>query len=144
LPHRGPGGDESHLAWLRAEVLAAIQRGSDRSAIQQTNLIPPGLLAGEAGRARALSGDARERDQPRLSPDRGLLATGPAGNGLHRRSDRGSMLVDYLGVTESRLSQGVERMIADGRYELAASALDWARGRYPRAPVWSPWSALLT
>jgi hypothetical protein len=41
------------------------------------------------------------------------------------------MLVDYLGVTESRLSQGVERMIADGKYELAASTLDWTRGRYP-------------
>lgn len=41
------------------------------------------------------------------------------------------MLVDYLGVTESRLSHGVERMIADGKYELAANALDWARDRYP-------------
>ena len=47
------------------------------------------------------------------------------------RSDRGSMLVDYLGVTEPQLAHGVERMIADGKYEMAANALDWARGRYP-------------
>src|SRR5262249_22783059 len=40
---------KSHLAWLRAEVLAAFQRGRERSAIQQMNLIPPGLLAGEPG-----------------------------------------------------------------------------------------------
>jgi hypothetical protein len=44
------------------------------------------------------------------------------------------MLVDYLGVTERQLSQGVERMIADGKYELAASALDSTRGRYPGSP----------
>ena len=46
------------------------------------------------------------------------------------RNDRASMLVDYLGVTESRLFDGVERMIADGQYELAATTLDWARERY--------------
>src|SRR5439155_7587124 len=34
-----------HLAWLRGEVVAAIRRGEDRAAIQQANLIPPGLLA---------------------------------------------------------------------------------------------------
>ncbi len=32
------------LAWLRDEVLARIRRGEDRAAIQQANLIPPGLL----------------------------------------------------------------------------------------------------
>jgi glyoxylase-like metal-dependent hydrolase (beta-lactamase superfamily II) len=122
---------QSHLAWLRAEVLAAIQRGSDRSAIQQANLIPPGLLAGEPG-AHVPYLVMRENVINRVfhqtvgywQPDlQGMDALG--------RSDRGSMLVDYLGVTESRLAQGVERMIADGKYELAASALDWARGRYP-------------
>ena len=33
-----------HLAWLRSEILASIQRGSDRSTLQQSNLIPPGCL----------------------------------------------------------------------------------------------------
>lgn len=121
---------QSHLAWLRAQVLAAIQRGSDRSTIQQANLIPPGLLAGEPG-AHVPYLVMRENVINRVfhqtvgywQPDlQGMDALG--------RGDRESMLVDYLGVTESRLSQGVERMIADGKYELAASALDWARGRY--------------
>ena len=66
--------------------------------------------------------------------DAGRLFAGCGGTGFMQilgRGDRGSMLVDYLGVSESRLSQGVERMIADGKYELAASTLDWARDRYP-------------
>jgi hypothetical protein len=112
-------------------VLAAIQRGSDRAAIQQANLIPPGLLAGESG-AQLPYLVMRENVINRVfhqtvgywQPDlQGMDALG--------RSDRGSMLVDYLGVTERQLSQGVERMIADGKYELAANALDWAHGRYP-------------
>jgi len=122
---------QSHLAWLRAEVLAAIQRGNDRSAIQQANLIPPGLIAGEPS-AHVPYLVMRENVINRVfhqtvgywQPDlQGMDALG--------RGDRGSMLVDYLGVTEGQLSRGVERMIADGRYELAANALDWARGRYP-------------
>jgi glyoxylase-like metal-dependent hydrolase (beta-lactamase superfamily II) len=120
-----------HLAWLRAEVLAAIRRGSERSAIHQANLIPPGLLGGEPG-AHLPYLVMRENVINRVfhqnvgywQPDlQGMDALG--------RSDRGAMLVDYFGVSERQLAQGVDRMIADGRYELAASALDWARRRYP-------------
>jgi glyoxylase-like metal-dependent hydrolase (beta-lactamase superfamily II) len=120
-----------HLAWLRAEVLAAIQRGSDRSAIQQANLIPPGLLAGEPG-AQLPYLVMRENVINRVFHQTvGYWQPDLQGMDILGRSDRGSMLVDYLGVTESQLSHGVERMIADGKYELAANALDWARGRYP-------------
>jgi glyoxylase-like metal-dependent hydrolase (beta-lactamase superfamily II) len=122
---------QSHLAWLRDEVLAAIQRGSDRSAIQQANLIPPGLLAGEAGAQLAYL-VMRENVINRVFDEAvGYWQPDLQGMDILGRSDRESMLVDYLGVTESRLSQGVERMIADGKYELAASTLDWTRGRYP-------------
>ena len=122
---------QSHLAWLRAEVLAAIQRGSDRAAIQQANLIPPGLLAGEPS-AHLPYLVMRENVINRVFDQTvGYWQPDLQGMDMLGRSDRGSMLVDYLGVTESRLSQGVERMIADGKYELAANALDWARGRYP-------------
>lgn len=122
---------QSHLAWLGAEVLAAIQRGSDRSAIQQANLIPPGLLAGEPG-AHLPYMVMRENVINRVFDQAvGYWQPDLQGMDILGRSERGSMLVDYLGVTESRLSQGVERMIADGKYELAVNALDWARGRYP-------------
>jgi hypothetical protein len=122
---------QSHLAWLRAQVLAAIQHGSDRAAIQQANLIPPGLIAGEPG-AQLPYLVMRENVINRVFHQTvGYWQPDLQGMDILGRGDRGSMLVDYLGVTESRLSQGVERMIADGKYELAASALDWARGRYP-------------
>jgi hypothetical protein len=48
-------------------------------------------------------------------------------------ADRGSMLVDYLAVSEKQLADAVDRMIADGRAELAASALRWAKNRFPRS-----------
>jgi hypothetical protein len=121
---------KSHLAWLRAEVLAAIQRGSDRSALQQANLIPPGLLAGEPG-AHLPYLVMRENVINRIFHQTvGYWQPDLQGMDILGRSDRGSMLVDYLGVTESLLSQGIERMIADGKYELAANALDWAQERY--------------
>ena len=122
---------KSHLAWLRGEVVAAVQRGSDRSNLQQANLIPPGLLAGEPG-AHLPYLVMRENVINRVF-DQTVGYWQPDLQGMDSlgRSDRGSMLVDYLGVTEPQLAHGVERMIADGKYELAASALDWARGRYP-------------
>jgi len=46
------------------------------------------------------------------------------------RADRGSVLVDYLGISERQLVRVVERMIADGNYELAATTLEWTKGRF--------------
>jgi glyoxylase-like metal-dependent hydrolase (beta-lactamase superfamily II) len=121
---------KSHLAWLRGEVLEGIARGSERSALQQANLIPPSLLAGDPGTFLPYL-VMRENVINRLyhqhvgywQPDlQGMDATGGR--------DRGSMLVDYLGVSEHQLARGAERMIADGKYELAATTLDWTRGRY--------------
>jgi hypothetical protein len=37
------------------------------------------------------------------------------------QTDRGSILIDYLGVSERQLVKTIERMIADGKYELAAT-----------------------
>jgi hypothetical protein len=45
-------------------------------------------------------------------------------------ADRGAMLADYLGLSEREIAKGAERMITDGKYELAASTLEWARTRY--------------
>jgi hypothetical protein len=46
------------------------------------------------------------------------------------RADRGELLVDYLGLTEKQLTKAVERLAADGKYELAASLLDSSEGRF--------------
>jgi glyoxylase-like metal-dependent hydrolase (beta-lactamase superfamily II) len=120
-----------HLVWLRAEVAAAIRRGAGRAAIHQANLIAPGLLAGEPG-AHLPYLLMRENLINRLY-DQNVGYWQPDLQGLDHlgRADRGSVLVDYLGVSEQQLAKAVERMIADGKYELAAMTLDSTKGRFP-------------
>ena len=49
------------------------------------------------------------------------------------RTDRAEMLVDYLGVSERQLVMALQRMVSDGKYELASSLLESSRGRFPRS-----------
>ncbi len=49
------------------------------------------------------------------------------------RADRGSLLVDYLGLSGGRLAAATKRMIADGNLELAATTLEWTKGRFPES-----------
>jgi glyoxylase-like metal-dependent hydrolase (beta-lactamase superfamily II) len=119
------------LTWLRDEVLAAIRRGEDRAAIQEANLIPPGLLE-DGARVEFPYLVLRENVINRLYDQNvGYWQANLEGMDYLGDGDRGSMLVDYLGVSEKQLAQAVDRMIADGRAELAASALRWAKGRFP-------------
>jgi hypothetical protein len=46
------------------------------------------------------------------------------------RTDRAELLIDYLGVSERQLVKTVERLVADGKYELAASLLESAGSRF--------------
>jgi glyoxylase-like metal-dependent hydrolase (beta-lactamase superfamily II) len=122
-----------HLAWLRGEVVAAIRRGEDRAAIQQANLIPPGLLESGA-RVQLPYLVLRENVINRLYDQNvGYWQPDLQGMDYLGSGDRGSMLVDYLGVSEGQLARAVERMIADGRPELAANTLEWAKRRFPRS-----------
>ena len=121
---------KSHLAWLRDEVLAGIRRGRDRAALQQANLIPPALLAGDHAVFQPYL-VMRENVINRLWHQHvGYWQPDLQGMDVLGRADRGSLLADYLGVSERQLASAAERMIADGKYELAATALDWTRGRY--------------
>ena len=43
---------------------------------------------------------------------------------------RAELLVDYLGISEKQLAKAVERLEADGKYELAASLLESSEGRF--------------
>ncbi|PTL76541.1 MBL fold metallo-hydrolase [Vitiosangium sp. GDMCC 1.1324] len=124
---------KSHLAWLRGEVLAAFQRGMERTALQQANLIPPGLLSEDA-RAHVPYLVLRENVINRLYHQiSGYWQPDLEGVDYVSRADRGSMLVDYLGVSEEQLAKAVERMVADGKHELAASALEWTRNQFPES-----------
>jgi glyoxylase-like metal-dependent hydrolase (beta-lactamase superfamily II) len=127
---------KTYLAWLRDQVLSAMQRGDERGTIHQANLIPPGLL-----------NDEHDVYQPYLIMrehviDRLYHQTigywQPDLQGLEHltRADQAELLVDYLGVSESQLVKTLERLIADGKYELAASLLESSGDRFSHsAPV---------
>ena len=124
---------KTYLAWLRDQVLSAMRRGDERGAIHQANLIPPGLL-----------NDEHDVYQPYLIMrehviDRLYHQTigywQPDLQGLEHltRADQAELLVDYLGVSESQLVKTLERLIADGKYELAASLLESSADRFARS-----------
>jgi glyoxylase-like metal-dependent hydrolase (beta-lactamase superfamily II) len=127
--------DDLHtqVGWLRAEVLDAIREGSDRAAIHAANLIPPGLdLSGSDVQLAYLL--LRENVINRLFDQN----SGYWQNGLHgldalADADRGEILIDYLGVSEAQVSAAIDRMIADGKHELAAETLRWVQPRFPNS-----------
>jgi glyoxylase-like metal-dependent hydrolase (beta-lactamase superfamily II) len=121
---------KSHLAWLGEQVLAAIRRGDERASIQQANLIPPGLLTGDPDVHQPYI-VMRENVINRIY-DQNVGYWHPDLQGVDyiSRADRGSILIDYLGVSERQLVKAIKRMIADGKYELAATTLEWTKGRF--------------
>jgi glyoxylase-like metal-dependent hydrolase (beta-lactamase superfamily II) len=118
------------LAWLREQVLTAIRRGDERGAIHQANLIPPGLLNGQPDVYLPYL-ILREHVIDRLY-DQNVGYWQPDLEGLEHltRADHAELLVDYLGVSERQLVRTVERLTADGKYELAASLLESAGDRF--------------
>jgi len=50
-------------------------------------------------------------------------------------ADNAELLVDYLGVSERQLVKAVERLVADGKYELAASLLESSGGKFDHSPA---------
>jgi glyoxylase-like metal-dependent hydrolase (beta-lactamase superfamily II) len=119
-----------HLAWLHEYTVAAIRRGDERATIQQANLIPPGLVAGDPD-VHLPYLLMREHVINRLYDQQvGYWQPDLQGVDYLSHADRGSILIDYLGVSERQLVKATERMIADGKYELAATTLDWTKGRF--------------
>ena len=122
-----------HLQWLQGQVVEGIRQGKSRAALQQANLIPPGLVAGDAA-VHLPYLVLRENVINRIYDQHvGYWQPDLEGVDYLSAADRGALLVDYLGVSESRLADAVRRMIADGNYELAAKALEWTKGRFPES-----------
>jgi alkyl sulfatase BDS1-like metallo-beta-lactamase superfamily hydrolase len=115
---------KTDLAWLREQILIAIRRGDERGAIHQANLIPPGLLSGRPDVYLPYL-ILREHVIDRLY-DQNVGYWQPDLQGLEHltRADNAELLVDYLGVSQRQLVKTVERLVADGKYELAASLLE--------------------
>lgn len=118
------------LEWLRDQVLAAIHKGKERGAIHRENLIPPSLL-GDQPEAYQPYLILREHVIDRLY-DQNVGYWQPDLQGLEHltRADNSELLVDYLGVSEGQLVKAVERLIADGKHELAASLLESSGNRF--------------
>jgi glyoxylase-like metal-dependent hydrolase (beta-lactamase superfamily II) len=121
---------KTDLVWLHEQVLTAVRRGDERAAIHQANLIPPGLLGGppEVYQPYLI---LREHVIDRLY-DQNVGYWQPDLQGLDHlgRSDRAELLVDYLGISEKQLVKTVDRLAADGKYEMAASLLESSGSRF--------------
>jgi alkyl sulfatase BDS1-like metallo-beta-lactamase superfamily hydrolase len=125
---------KTDLVWLRDQVFSAIQRGEERGAIHQANLIPPGLLKDQPDAYQPYL-IMREHVIDRLY-DQNVGYWQPDLQGLEHltSADRAALLVDYLGVTEGQLVKTLERLAADGKYELAASLLQSCGKRFAGSP----------
>ena len=121
------------LLWLRDQVLGAMRRGDQRGAIHQANLIPPGLLNDQPDVYQPYL-IMREHVIDRLYHQNGGYWQ-PDGQGLEHltRADQAELLVDYLGVSEGQLVKTVERLTADGKYELAATLLESSGERFAQS-----------
>ncbi|MDQ1472615.1 MAG: hypothetical protein QOJ99_4095 [Bryobacterales bacterium] len=120
---------KTDLLWLREQVVSATRRGDERGVIHQANLIPPGLLSGlpEVYQPYLI---LREHVIDRVY-DQNVGYWQPDLQGLDHltSADRAELLVDYLGVSERNVVKTVERLAADGKYELAASLLESSGNR---------------
>src|SRR6266851_5472153 len=121
---------KTDLVWLREQVLTAVRRGDERAAIHQANLIPPSLLGGQPDVYQPYL-ILREHVIDRLY-DQNVGYWQPDLQGLDHlgRADRAELLVDYLGLSEKKLVRTVERLAADGKYEMAASLLESSGNRF--------------
>jgi len=124
---------KTDLVWLREQVLTATRRGDERGVIHQANLIPPGLLNDQADVYQPYF-ILREHVIDRLY-DQNVGYWQPDLQGLDHltRADRAELLVDYLGVSERQFVKVLERLAADGKYELAASLLESSGSRFEQS-----------
>src|SRR5437899_2202277 len=124
---------KTDLVWLREQVLSATRRGDERGAIHQANLIPPGLLNNQPDVYQPYL-ILREHVIDRLY-DQNVGYWQPDLQGMEHLTvaDRAELLVDYLGLSERELVKTVERLTADGKYELAASLLESSGDRFERS-----------
>jgi glyoxylase-like metal-dependent hydrolase (beta-lactamase superfamily II) len=121
---------KTDLVWVHEQVLTAVRRGDERAAIHQANLTPPGLLGGQPDVYQPYL-ILREHVIDRLY-DQNVGYWHPDLQGLEHLStaDRAELMVDYLALSEKQLVKAVERLAADGKYELAAALLESCGSRF--------------
>lgn len=124
---------KADLTWLREQVLTAIRRGDERAAIHQANLIPPDFLANQHDAYQPYL-ILREHVIDRIYDQNvGYWEANLQGLDHIATADRAELLVDYLGVSERQIAAAVDRLVTDGKFELAASLLEPATVRFPKS-----------
>jgi hypothetical protein len=120
----------AHPVWLCNEVLRALQDGRERGAIHAANLMPPTLEHSDSD-VHLADLVLRENMINRLFDQySGYWQNDLYGLDALTDADRGEALVDYFGVSDAQLASAAERMVADGKHELAAVVLRWAQPRF--------------
>jgi len=119
------------LIWLQAEVLKEILQGTERSGIHAANLVPAGLRDCRSDVHLAYL-VLRENVIDRLvSQNSGYWQNGRQGLDALSDADFGDALGSYFGLSDSAIAAAADRMVSDGRLELAARILRWGQARYP-------------
>jgi hypothetical protein len=126
-------GLKADLVWLRDQVIPAIRRGDERAAIHRLNLVPPDLLHGQPDVYQPYL-IVREHVIDRLYDQNvGYWEANLHGLDHLGTKDREELLVDYLGLSEKQIAGAVNHLVADGKYELAASLVENSIGRFPHS-----------
>jgi alkyl sulfatase BDS1-like metallo-beta-lactamase superfamily hydrolase len=122
---------KTDLAWLRDQVLTAIRRGDERSAIHESNPIPPDLLANQPDAYQPYF-ILREHVIDRIYDQNvGYWEANLQGLAHLGRKDRAELFVNYLGLSEAQIVKAAERLSADGKYEMAADLIESAEAKFP-------------
>ncbi len=117
---------------------AGIAAGQTRVALQQANLVPP-TLAQSPSAVHLAYLVLRENLINRLfDQGSGYWQNGLQGLDALSDAEHGAALVDYLGLDESRILDATERMVADGRHELAAATAALGAGTSAGQPAFVP------
>lgn len=121
---------KTDLVWLHEQVLTAVRRGDERGAIHQANLISPGLLKDQPEVYQPYF-ILREHVIDRLYDQNvGYWQADLQGLEHLTRAEHAELLIDYVGLTEGQLVKAVDRLVTDGKYELAASLLESTGSRF--------------
>jgi glyoxylase-like metal-dependent hydrolase (beta-lactamase superfamily II) len=124
---------KADLMWLREQVLSAIRRGDERAGIHRANLIPPDLLATQPDAYQPYL-ILREHVIDRLYDQNvGYWEANLQGLDHIGHADRAELLVDYLSVSESQIANAVDRLVVDGKFELASFLIESSAERFPKS-----------
>jgi glyoxylase-like metal-dependent hydrolase (beta-lactamase superfamily II) len=124
-----------HVAWLQAEVVRRMRPGQARPMLHQVNLMPPTLEQSSSAVHLAYL-ILRENMIDRLfDQNSGYWQAGLKGLDHLSDADHGTALADYLGISERQVVAAANRMMEDGRHELAATLIRSWRARMPDRPA---------